>query len=319
MRHPVDRAAAVALRFGPADNRFFSEGWGDEALLEPPEISKVPPAPLDVRWVTASETRDVRIAHGVFTSPVETLPGRARLGSALRVLPPHDPHRMVVLMPAWNEHEPRVRVALAHHLAQRGIGSIVLENAYFGSRRPDTADAHPIRTVADFMVMGSSAVIEARSILAALGGTHVEIGVSGYSMGGNTAALVAASVPFRVATAPLAASHSPAPVFLDGVLRSGIAWDALGGEGSADRLRRVLGSVSVVNLDPRSHLSSAVIVAARSDAYIPAGATRKLAEHWPGSLLLLAPGGHATLVWLRKRLLADAIESAFDRTYGRSR
>jgi dienelactone hydrolase len=314
MRHPVDRTAAVILRLGPPSVRFFSDGWGDDELLDPPDLRTIPAEPLDIRWITESGDGNIRVAHGVFTSPVAQLPHRARLGSALRILPPEDPRRMVVLMPAWNEHEPHVRVALAHLLADRGIGSILLENAYFGTRRPDDTATHPIRTVSDFMVMGSSAVIEARAILAGLRSSHPEIGVSGYSMGGNTAALVAASVPFRVAVAALAASHSPAPVFLDGVLHNGVAWDALGGRDAADRLRSVLGAVSVLNLEPPPHVAAAVVVGARSDAYIPASATRRLAEHWRGSLLRFEPGGHASLVWLRKRRLADAIRLAFDRS-----
>jgi dienelactone hydrolase len=313
MKHPIDLGAAAVLRFGPDHLRFFSDGWGDEEGLTPPDPGQFRYDPLPITWLTHGAAHGHRVSHGTFTSPVDGLPPRARQGSVVRVLPSDTPERMVVLMPAWNEHEPRVRVALASRLADGGIGSIILESAYFGSRHPHPEAGHPITTVSDFMVMGRSAVLEAGGILAWLRNDHHDVGVAGYSMGANTAALVAATVPFPVAVAALAASHSPAPVFLDGVLRNGISWEALGGEGMADRLRHVLSGVSVLRIAPAPHLSSAVIIGARSDAYIPRVATQQLADHWVGSQLRWEPGGHATLVWFRKNRLASAVIDAFER------
>lgn len=313
MRHPIDLGSVAVLRYGPKDIRFFTDGWGPEDLLEPIDIMAIPADPLPVTWLSEKGDEHTIVRHGTFTSPLELLPRRARTGSVISITPRSQSSRSVVLMPAWNEHEPRVRVAIARILARRGIESIILESAYFGSRHPDPHSGHSIRTVSDFMVMGASACIEARGLLATLRDLGRTAGVAGYSMGGNTAALVSATVPFPVASAPLAASHSPAPVFLDGVLRHGIAWDALGGPEQAGRLRSVLGRVSVLHLDPPDHVRHAIIVGARSDAYIPATATRDLAEHWTGSTLRWEPGGHATLVWLRKERLATSIGEAFDR------
>lgn len=216
-------------------------------------------------------------------------------------------------MPAWNEHEPRVRVALADRLGAHGITSVILENAYFGSRHPDPPGGHPIRTVADFMLMGASACIEAVGLLAGIREDGGTVGVAGYSMGGNTAALVGAAARFPVAIAALAVSHSPAPVFLDGVLWHGVEWDALGGPDSEDELRAVLGRVSVLDLPPPPHAERAVLVGARSDAYIPRSATQAVADHWSGADMRWEPGGHATLVWLRKDRLVSAVTDAFDR------
>jgi predicted alpha/beta hydrolase family esterase len=75
----------------------------------------------------------------------------------------------------------------------------------------------------------------------------------------------------------------------------------------------VLGGVSVLRIPPTRHLSAAVIVGARSDAYIPRTATQQLADHWVGSQLRWEPGGHATLVWFRKNRLATAVIDAFER------
>ena len=315
MRHPIDLASALLLRWGPERMKFFTDGWGDESLLTPPDIERLPADPIPVEWLSTEARGGYELRHGTFMSPAPGLPDRAVRGSVVAVLP-ESIDRMVLLMPAWNEHEPTVRLGLAEILARRGFGSLLLESAFFGSRHPHAIDeprVHPIRTVSDFMVMGVSAVIEARGLLAWLAAEGHRIGVSGYSMGANTAALVAGSYPEPMAVAALAASYSPSPVFTEGILRHGVSWDALGGEEAAeDRLAEVLLGANALALPAKPHLSAAVVVGARTDAYIPAHATEDLANHWKSDLRW-HPGGHATLVWRRMDLLADAVEDAYSR------
>ncbi len=313
MIHPIDRLAGIALAMGPRRLRFFSNGWGEASLLDPTAAFTLPPEPIEVNWLSRAVTnRGHVVEHGTFDSPAPHLPVRSRAGNVLSIAPSTATERVVVLMPAWNEHDPRVRVAMAKLLADKGVRSIILENPFYGTRHPSPRGGQPISTVSDFMVMGNAAVSEARGILTAEHAAGSAIGVSGYSMGGNTAAIVSASLDLPVATAPLAASHSPGPVFLDGVLSSGIDWQALGGRGQEQRLRDALTGVSVLDLEPKAHLAHAIVVSASSDGYIPASATRELVEHWPGSELRVLPGGHASLVWLRKGKLTDAIVDSFD-------
>jgi hypothetical protein len=313
MIHPVDRIGGLAVARGPERLKFFAEGWGDPEALKPPDLSIAAGEPIRPKWFF-DDVVDGRItSHGVYRSIVDDLPLRSQHGSVISIEPEDNADRTVILMAAWNEHDPKIRIALAHRLTGRGIRSLIPENPYYGSRHPDPTDHQPIRTVADFMRMGFSAVIEARGLLTGLRDSAHTLGVSGYSMGANIAAIVSATLEFPVATAPLAASHSPGPVFLDGVLRHGIAWDALGGRESEPRLREILNSASVLRAPPAPHTEHAVIVGARSDGYVPRQATVDLADHWPGSDLRILPGGHATLIWNRKRLLVDAIEDSFDR------
>ncbi len=317
MIHPIDRAAGVALARAPARLHFFSDGWGDSELLAPASIEDILPKALAVTWLSSDVDKNgLTIDYGTFTSPSDKLPHRSQQGSVISVSPPDETNRVVVLMPAWNEHDPRVRIAMAGHLARKGIRSMILENPYYGSRHPDPQHSQPIRTVSDFMVMGAAAVNEARAILIWLHDEGWDIGVAGYSMGGNTTAVVAATMPVPLAVAPLAASHSPGPVFLDGVLRKGIAWDALGGRSEERRLRSTLGAISVLNIEPKPHTSHAVVVRASQDGYIPQGAVQALADHWPGSELRVVRGGHATTIWYRKDQLTDAIVDSFDKLAG---
>jgi dienelactone hydrolase len=314
MIHPVDRAAGFALSRGPARLRFFSEGWGDSELLAPAEMVDAVPQSLPITWLSHQvEPYGLTIDYGTFTSPSEWLPHRSQQGSVISISPPERTNRVVVLMPAWNEHDPKVRVAMAGHLARKGIRSIIPENPYYGTRHPNAGHGQPIRTVADFMIMGAAAVNEARAILTWFHDEGWDIGVAGYSMGGNTTAIVAATMPVPLAAAPLAASHSPGPVFLDGVLREGIAWDALGGRAQEGALRSTLGAISVLNIDPAPHTAHAVVVRTSQDGYVPPNAVQALSDHWPGSELRIVRGGHATAIWYRKDQLTDAIVDSFNR------
>ncbi len=313
MIHPIDRLAGLALARGPSRVKFFSRGWGDESLIDPSEILAREPVPITVEWLTRSVTSSGHVVeHGTFESPAPHLPHRSKVANVLSISPKPGTNRLVVLMPAWNEHDPKVRVAMANLLADKGVRSIILENPFYGTRHPDPGGGQPITTVSDFMVMGGAAICEARGILTAANAAGSSVGVSGYSMGGNTAAIVSATLDFPLATAPLAASHSPGPVFLDGVLNQGIDWEALGGRRHEQRLRDTLTGASVLELEPKPHLSKAIVVRAASDGYIPASATQELVDHWPGSELRVLRGGHASLVWLRKGQLTTAIVDAFD-------
>jgi hypothetical protein len=313
MIHPVDRIAGLAVARGPERLKFFTEGWGEPDALEPPDLSISPAEPINPSWIVDRPIGGRITSHGVYRSVVNDLPLRSQHGSVISIEPEDETGRTVILMAAWNEHDPKIRISLAHRLTRRGIRSLIPENPYYGSRHPDPTDHQPIRTVADFMRMGRSAVVEARGLLTGLRDSGQALGVSGYSMGANVAAIVSATLDFPVATAPLAASHSPGPVFLDGVLRHGIDWDALGGRETEPRLRGILNSASVLRVPASPHTGHAVIVAARSDGYIPRRATTDLADHWPGSDLRIYPGGHATLIWNHKRLLVGAIDDSFDR------
>ena len=315
MKHPIDLLGGLIVSRGPKRLRFFSEGWGDEDLLAGFELPGGDPEPVSIDWGPVAFQAGKVVTRGEFPSPaMEVLPDRAHRARVIRVEPSGTTDKTVVLMAAWNEHDPRARLDIAHLLADRGIASLILENPYYGDRRPSDGDQQPIRTVSDFFQMGAGALAEGRALLAMVRDQGGSPGVAGYSMGGNVAALVSALVPFSVATAPLAPSYSPAPVYLDGVLRGGIDWPALGGETRAcRRLRALLLRASVLEVPAPPHSRHAVLVAARHDAYVPPEATEALHDHWPGSELRWTPDGHATLLWFRKSTLATAISDSFAR------
>ena len=314
MKHPIDQIGGAIVAHGPERLRFFTDGWGDLSVVDGIAVPTGMPDPIRIEWITEIVENDLVTSVGIFESPSDMLPPHARHGAVTGIRSTEGTERTVVLMAAWNEHDSRARFGIARRLARRGIGSLVLENPYYGIRRPDEGDGQPIRTVSDFFRMGIGAVMEGRGLLATVRESNQIPGVAGYSMGGNISALVSSTMPVPVATAPLAAAYSPSPVYLDGALRGGIAWEALGGEEIAEpRLREALLAASVLDRPAPGHARHAVLVSARSDGYVPPATTELLHAHWPGSELRWIGGGHASLLWFHKGALASAIVDSFDR------
>lgn len=315
MVHPIDSAAGLLLRLGFRSSRVFPDGWGDQDIVRElldPSRPVDPVVEIDIVWGRKEEHPGFRVRRGQFTSPAAgRLPLAARAVPVEWREPSAGSQRTVVILPAWNDHGFDQRRRLADLLIGHNISSVMFDIPLYGARRMVGPRLQAIRTVADFALMGFGAVHEARSLMS-LFATQSLVGVSGFSMGGNLSALVSAQTEKPIATAALAASHSPGPVYLDGVLNLAIDWDALGGRGQADRLRRVLTGASALSYQPFEHHRSAIVVAALRDGFVPLSASTELAEHWDAELRTI-PGGHATALWRHRATMAKTISDSFDR------
>lgn len=312
MKHPIDLGYGVMARYGPKRLRVFPDGWGDTAYVDQlsnPELMLQAPPQVSIDWKSTEALPDRIVRDGTFAA-ITDLPKQAATVRVRLVEPATGTDRLCLLMAAWNDHGYSTRQLLAGELLARGIGSLILEIPFYGSRRLVGPDEQPIRTVADFARMGLGAATEGKALLHHFRDEYV-MGVSGYSMGGNIGALVGAAAGFPVAMAPLAASHSPGPVFLDGVIRHGIDWNALGGREQQEQLRSALTAASALGLPAPAWSHSAVMVIGRTDGFIPLQAAQALHAHWPGSELRMVRGGHATVLWRQRNRLADAVEDSF--------
>ncbi|MFZ0492116.1 MAG: alpha/beta hydrolase family protein [Acidimicrobiia bacterium] len=283
-----------------ARTRIFPDGWGDL----PAASSSV--HPIDIEWLDTRGSSSLEVLDGTFPSPAP-LPRSAATGH-VRWYRPRKARGVCVLLAASNEEGYGRRSALARRLAVEGIGSLLLENPYYGARRVHESSP-PVRTVGELLTMGSAAVQEARGLL--LGFGDLMPGVSGYSMGGNIAALVAATHPDPVVAIPLAPSPSPAAVFTEGILSTFVNWSSLAC--SRSELADVLDRVSVLALPPPVRPDLAIIVGARGDGYIPASAVESIHRHWAGSELRWEPGGHLSLATIGRQRLVRAIVDGFNR------
>jgi dienelactone hydrolase len=316
--HLLDRVAARSLSRIPPERRIFRGGWGDGRILDHYRAVVDNPPPIPDTAVHEGPRRQVGglvVRDLTFTSPGDFLPPQATTAAARLVTPEPGSGRLVVLMAAWNDVDYRTRWHLAQLLAKRGIASVMLQQPFYGIRGPLPGDGQPITTVSDFAVMGRTAVLEGRVLAAHFHERSWQVGVSGYSMGGNLAALVAVTAPFPLACAPLAAPHSPGPPFVHGLLRHAIDWNALGGDdpGTRKRLSDFLHATTILHFPAPDHTRAAVMVAATRDGYVPTAAVQAVHRHWPGSEVDWVNGGHASLLWQHKDRLVAGVERSFDR------
>jgi len=132
------------------------------------------------------------------TSPsrARALPARAQSGG------PRPPGgradgagRLVVLMAAWNDHGYQGRLRLAGDLAARGIASVMLEQPFYGPP-PVPGEEQPSHG-GRLHVDGAGRGARRAGARRPLPPPGYRVGVTGYSMGGNMAGFISATMPSR--------------------------------------------------------------------------------------------------------------------------
>lgn len=316
----------LAARLTTRRPRFFQEGWGPESLLE--RLSRSPQgfALPELHEVTLSaQRREGRflVQEGRFPSPaaVGPLPASSAEARFQLLLPPDAGPRppVCVFLAASGDHGYGLRRFLARPLVSQGMGALLLENPFYGSRRPPGQQGEAVRTVAEMLLMFRATAVEAVALLGwLLARGHPKVGISGYSMGGSMAAYSAALFPLPAAVIPLAVAHSASPVFTQGVLSALPDWEALGrtcgGKDAArQRLAEVLEGLAITQLPPLSNPRRAIIVAARQDGFVPSASTLRLLQHWRGAELRYVRGGHVSGLLAGRRIITRAVLDAFSR------
>ncbi len=293
--HWLDRAYVRLTRPGS----FFEDGWGGEARVD--ELATSPfaldAAPPRITWGRAREVGGRVERDGTFVSPLAAaLPAESRVAH-VRLLTPARGRvdAAVVMLGATGDVGPARRTRLAAPLVREGLAALVLENPYYGPRRPAGQRDVDVRTVADLLLLGRGAVEEARALAAWCRAEHGDVALTGYSMGGQLSAMAAATLPFGVAVVPVAAPTSARAVFVDGLLSRATAWRALSGERDARAaLSERLDAISLLRLPSPPRPDAAVLVGATRDGYVAASSIEALHAHWRGSSLRWINEGHVS-------------------------
>jgi dienelactone hydrolase len=305
---------------------FFADGWGDLRVLDddPVLLTRRAPATLAIRWGPPRRSLSGTVREGTFESPELRLPPCSRQARVQLALP-EGPLRGVALhLAASGDQGFRMRLRIAAPLLEKGIGALVLENALYGARRPPGQIGPAVRTVSDLYLMGAATLQEGRALLRWLyEGSFGAVGVTGYSMGGQMAAMVGATVPFPVAVIPLAPTCAPDSVLRCGAMRNVASWAALavGGQDRAaarDALCARLARYSVARLPPPSRPDAAIVVGTEHDAIVPPAEMRRIAEHWGCELRWLS-ACHVSAILRHQGAFRRAIADAFDRLTSMSR
>jgi dienelactone hydrolase len=301
----VDRLVSALFRLS-GKTRLYSDGLGDQKFLAslPTRIRALQryKGRVTIQWGDESMVSGVRVRTGEFLSPAASfLPRESQKASVQWILPAEaGPETPIALHFAATGDEAFTvrRIALAAPLARKyGVASLLLENPYYGNRRPAGQQGYSVRTLSDQFKMNLATLVEGLALIDFLQYNGAgRIGVTGVSMGGSMAASVGALARRPVAIAACLAPFGPRPVFLEGALTHAVDWSALARSHGAGDVRAYVGRLMDLSdlrkfPAPRD-ASSAILVAGRSDYYVPAYSAQALHAAWPGSELRWLNAGH---------------------------
>lgn len=287
--------AAVSAAVGA---KLYADGWGDRRELdamvaemadgalgrEQPELSMV--------WTDRVPSRlGPTVSRGWFTSPrADDLPARSERGVVELMTPPGDDRPpLCILLAATGEEGFWFRRVFARKLVEEGLATLLLENPFYGARRPKGQRGPLVRTVRDQFAMNIATTQEARALLAwARREGYPRVGISGYSQGGIMAAFAAALSPAPVAVVPRGAGNSARPIFTHAALSRRISWPVLARElgslsAAKDYFEACLAPVEVARYPAPVAPEAAILVSARNDGFVPPPEAEALHQHWPGS------------------------------------
>lgn len=113
-------------------------------------------------------------------------------------------------------------------LKEAGLGAIILENPFYGVRKPADQRASSLHNVSDIFVMGGCLMLETLVLFnwcerMGLG----PLGITGLSMGGHMASLAATNYPKPLVLVPCLSWSTASAVFTEGVMSHSINWDVL--------------------------------------------------------------------------------------------
>ncbi|XP_025729942.1 protein ABHD18 isoform X2 [Callorhinus ursinus] len=184
------------------------------------------------------EQSDCKILDGHFVSPMaHYVPDIMPIESVIA--------RFQLIVPKeWNSKYKPVCIHLAgtgdHHYWRRRtlmarpmikearMASLLLENPYYGCRKPKDQIRSSLKNVSDLFVMGGALVLESAALLHWLEREgYGPLGMTGISMGGHMASLAVSNWPKPMPLIPCLSWSTASGVFTTGVLSKSINWREL--------------------------------------------------------------------------------------------
>lgn len=183
------------------------------------------------------EHSDCRIHDGFFISPLEHLVPGILPKEAVKA-------RFQFIVPRkWQKNRPvcihlagtgdhffwRRRTLMARPMIKEaGMASLLLENPYYGYRKPKDQLRSSLKNVSDLFVMGGALILESTVLLRWLHGEgYWPLGMTGISMGGYMASLAVTNWPKPIPLIPCLSWSTASSVFTTGVLSKAVNWAEL--------------------------------------------------------------------------------------------
>ena len=318
---------------------FFQSGWGDKDGLRyiienhPTNIHLRPVKDIELKITKEQREKNFITKEGYFESPFEftyefgktkkrvELPEEAKRAYVQMILPmKHNLNTPLVLHFAatGDEGYTRRRISMAIPLLKNGIGSVLLENPFYGLRRPKDQKGVVLKTFTEFLRMSRAATDEGIALLRFLHKIgHTNLGVTGISMGGYVALTTAARSELNLAVAACIPSHSGSPVYIDGALSRACDWNSLEldspNKNDARHFMRLVLDRSDIRTFPKPKRPDAIIiVGANNDGYIPNYSTKIIKEYLPEATLRWVSSGHVGSFLFRTKEFRHAVVDSFE-------
>lgn len=137
-----------------------------------------------------------------------------------------------------------------------GIGSIILENPFYGLRKPVNQNRSNLNNVSDIFIMGGCLILETLALLhwaEKMG--FGPLCITGISMGGHNASLAATSWHKPIGVVPCLSWTTASCVFTQGVMSGSIPWQVLQsqylsyGKDDKDELKKLIHSPETINIE----------------------------------------------------------------------
>ncbi|ELU04328.1 hypothetical protein CAPTEDRAFT_223901 [Capitella teleta] len=229
--------------------KFFTKGWGDpenlkrifdfrKILSNRDQCQQLVPKDYPIHIDKDEAQSEIRILHGHFKSPfVDQLPGimpkEVETAKFQIILPMQWKSKLKPVclhLAGTGDHGfGRRRMLLARPLLKEaGIASIILENPYYGVRKPKDQWRSSLRNVSDLFVMGGALILESLALLHwCERHGYGPLGITGISMGGHMASLAATNWHKPISLIPCLSWTTASGVFTQGVLSGAIPWKLL--------------------------------------------------------------------------------------------
>ena len=227
-------------------------------------------------------------------------------------------------------------------LRERGIASVLIENPYYGLRKPKKQLRSSLFFVCDLFIMGAALIFESQVLLRwASEAGYGPLVCHGVSMGGHMACLSASASASPVGVVPCLAATSASVTFCQGVMSRAINWRQLEqqlrdcpqyedevwplvqspekyqppAQLSADFFMRCLMDecTHVGNYSPPLDTGMVEIVRAELDAYQPGEGLTPLQHYYPGSVSTSIDEGHVRSYLFYQNVFREAIYRVVDK------
>ncbi|KAL6731551.1 hypothetical protein Aduo_002403 [Ancylostoma duodenale] len=179
-------------------------------------------------------TRGIRMIQGRFRSPhamvyPNQMPGCLQWARWRAYLPAMQRKGVCIHLAGTGDHSYiRRELGFARGLLEDGIGSILLQNPFYGERKPPSQFRSSLENVSDLFVMGAALISECNYLIDwAKSEGYGPMALSGVSMGGFMASLAASNVCEPVVVVPCMSWTTAGPAFTEGALRQAINYERL--------------------------------------------------------------------------------------------